>query len=140
MASSLMNSKRIYKIKNSTHRCIMCGTYAWAPWRLEENLLCMDAKCNKFGETVVPWDVPYVAPLTQFYGYSAVSTKPYQPKEQDMCSENVNWSLGVIQMSNNLYSVEISRKDKKSSDRLVREFDNFGDALEFATDTYEELS
>ncbi len=57
-----------------------------------------------------------------------------------MCSENVNWSLGVIQMSNNLYSVEISRKDKKSSDRLVREFDNFGDALEFATDTYEELS
>lgn len=57
-----------------------------------------------------------------------------------MCNENVNWSLGIIQMSSNLYNVEISRKDKKSSDRLSREFDNFGDALEFANQTYEELS
>jgi hypothetical protein len=118
----------------------MCGTYAWAPWRLEENLLCMDAKCNKFGETVVPWDVPYVAPLTQLYGYSAVSTQPYQPKEQDMCSENSSWNLTIMHIGNNQYAVEISRRGKKDSDKLTREFENFDDALTFATDTYEELS
>ena len=118
----------------------MCGTYAWAPWRIEENLQCMDNRCNTLGKTLVPWDVPYVAPLTQLYGYGAVSTQPYQPKEQDMCNESASWNLSIVQVGSNAYSVEVSRRDKKSSDKIVREFDNFGTALEFASLTYEDLN
>lgn len=57
-----------------------------------------------------------------------------------MCNESASWNLSIVQVGSNAYSVEVSRRDKKSSDKIVREFDNFGTALEFASLTYEDLN
>lgn len=56
-----------------------------------------------------------------------------------MCKETTRWSLSVGEKNNGAYYVEFTRKDKDTSDNLMRAFDTFEQALEFINKKHKEL-
>lgn len=107
----------------------MCGAYSTSYHKTEQTICVVNPMCRQYGLTVVPW------------GNTANSEQQYKDMEQDMCNESEYWHLTISSSMNTKghYKVEFSRKDGKTADQFMREFDNFGDALAFANGQYEIL-